>query len=435
MPVLACEAEAMRVFLICSFLATSMVAHNIEAGTLKFHVDPAASLGTPAVLVDTDSSQTVCVRFNALQRDTSSSLTSSTMEIGPGARIEMPSVGRDTYVETCITSSAEQSDPIFSWRTLVRKAGTPLIRYQGTKQMLPPDDFDEYWANAKNELAAIPFDTTITEVPDRSTSTGLLHRVEFSSVEHTRIVCWYFVPRSVLQEGNKGEKLPAIIVAPGYGAEEPPIDRTTSGIITLSVNPRNHGPSRAFWKSPVEHLMYNITDSDHYYYRLAYLDCLRAAQFLFSRPEVDKSRVATEGGSQGGLFAIATAALEPRIACVCSNVTAFTDYPDGMVLATKGHHSQFRELLHDNPTSASAILRALSYVDGANMITRVKCPVQFNMGGQDPVCPYVCGIVAHNRLPQGVAREFHVIPDAKHEVPNTMRQNNACWYKRWLQIN
>ena len=180
--------------------------------------------------------------------------------------------------------------------------------------------------------------------------------------------------------------------------------------------------------------MYNITDAEHYYYRLAYMDCLRGVQFLFSRPEVDNARVATEGGSQGGLFAIAAAALEPRIACVCSNVTAFSDYPDGMALATVGHHSQFRELLKENPTSATEVRRVLSYVDGANMATRVKCPVQINMGGQDPVCPYICGIVTHNRLPAGTQREFHIVNDAKHEVPTAMRVNNGNWYRRWLKV-
>lgn len=322
---------------------------------------------------------------------------------------------------------------MFLWRTLLRPKGETLISYTGRREMLPPRDFDEYWRKAKQELAAVPMEPRVKRVPDKDTSTGLLFRVELPSVENADIVCWYYVPRTALDESGKPlKKAPAVLLAPGYGGEEPPVDRTTSGVITLSVNPRSHGPSKRFWKSPVEHMLYNITDPKQFFYRLAFLDCLRAAQFLFSREEVDPRRVGTEGGSQGGLFAIATAALEPRIACVCSNVTAFSDYPDGMALARIGHHRQYRELTSDNSASATLIRTTLSYVDGANMATRVNCPVQICMTGQDPVCPYVCGIVVYNRLPRGIPRDFHVLPDFKHEVPPQMRALNAAWQQKWL---
>jgi cephalosporin-C deacetylase len=182
-------------------------------------------------------------------------------------------------------------------------------------------------------------------------------------------------------------------------------------------------------------MLYNIENPQSYYYKLAYLDCLRAMQFLLSRPEVDTRRVATEGGSQGGLFAIATAALEPKVACVCSNVTAFSDYPDGMQLGTVGHHSQFRTLLAEDSTSTSLMKKSLAYTDGVNMATLVKCPVQINMGGVDPVCPYICGIVLRNRLAPGAEREYNVFPDAKHEVPGPMRQANARFYEKYLRVS
>jgi cephalosporin-C deacetylase len=264
----------------------------------------------------------------------------------------------------------------------------------------------------------------------------LLHRVELPTVRDTTIVCWYYVPRDAFDAAGRAVKrCPAIVIMPGYGAEEPPVDRTDKGMITLSVNPRNHGPSKEFWTAPVEHMTYNLEDPENYYYKLAYLDCLRGAQFVFSRGEVDAAHVAAEGGSQGGLFALALAALEPRIACVCSNVTAFTDYPDGMMLARIGHHAGFRKRLAEaSPAGGEKLRLSLQYTDGVNMAGRVRCPVQFNMGGQDPVCPYPCGIVAFNRLPPGVEKEFNIVPDAKHEVPPSMRENNMRWYRRWLGI-
>ena len=230
------------------------------------------------------------------------------------------------------------------------------------------------------------------------------------------------------------KRFPAVQIAPGYGAEEPPLDRTRDGFITLSVNPRNHGPSRDFWKSPVEHLAHNIGTPEKYYYKLAVLDVLRAAEFLFSRPEVDTARVAVEGGSQGGYFAIAAAAFEPRFRCVASNVTAFSAYPEGMRLNLIGFATSFRRMLEEAPTPAErdAIRRSLAYTDGANLARLVRCPVQINMGDRDPVCNFVCGIVVCNRLPKGTVREINVFPDCRHEVPGKMREANRRWYGEHL---
>jgi cephalosporin-C deacetylase-like acetyl esterase len=148
---------------------------------------------------------------------------------------------------------------------------------------------------------------------------------------------------------------------------------------------------------------------------------------------VQQECVATEGGSQGGYFAIATAMLEPRIRCVAANVLAFSDYPDGMALATAGHHTQFRKLLAQETTSSEMAAKSLAYTDGVNLITRVKAPVQISMGGVDPVCNYICGIVAINRIPEGVEKDFRIYPKAAHEVPEEMRAGNREWYTRWLK--
>ena len=399
----------------------------------RFEVEPAVTTGTPAIhAVTTGPAESLTYLITEIEGDSSKPMLMWTLPKSTTGTIRLPNTREDTFVDVGIMRHGSR-EPIFSWRTLLRPEGRPLIDYPGRDDFAPPDDFDAYWERARGELAAVPMNARVTRVPDRDTTTGLLHRVELDTVGGTKIVCWYFVPRDALDmSGKPRRKCPAVIIMPGYGAEEPPIDRTTSGIVTLSVNPRNHGPSREFWKSPGEHLVYNITEPEHYYYRLAYLDCLRAAEFLFTRGEVTPERVAAEGGSQGGLFAIALAALEPRIRCVCSNVTGFTAFAEGARLARTGHHVTFRQLLADGGATATAARKSLAYTDGANMARRVKCPVQINMGDIDPVCPYVCGIVAYNRLPAGTTREFNVVPRTAHAVPPVMRALNARWYQDYL---
>jgi cephalosporin-C deacetylase-like acetyl esterase len=418
-------------------LSVLSISTGQSAAAEPFVVEPGVGAKPPAVIFSSPAPGDLVTTFSVLTLETSGVLTTRRDDQVTSLQIDMPEMREDTYVEVAVTTSGASSVEPFAWRTLARPDGKPLMQYEGRREMLPPPDFDEYWARAKKQLAAVPMQPNVTRIPDKDTSTGLLFRVELPSVEQTTIVCWYYVPREAFTGGDPQQKVarkfPAVQIAPGYGAEEPPIDRTKQGFITLSVNPRNHGPSRAFWKSPVEHLIYNVTDPESYYYKLAFLDCLRAAEFLFSREEVDVKRVATEGGSQGGLFSIATAALEPRIACVCANVPAFSDYPDGVILAQKGGQTTMHDLLTDGATTAAQVRTTLSYVDGVNMITRLKCPVQINMGDQDPVCPYVCGIVLYNRLPKRVPKDFHVAPNCKHAVPQIMRDWNSEWFKRWLK--
>ena len=432
----------------CALAALLAAASAVAAGNSKpetkwkFGIDPALDRGVFAIDARSSEPETVFVEIRDVSTSPARTVMVSKHEGATELRIGPKVQGaEDGYLEVRVTTGTgsaghrADAEPVFQWRALVPRKGTSLIDHKGLPDLAPPPDFDAYWQRARAELAAAPMKPIVKPVPEKDTTTGLLFRVDLPTVEGTTISCWYYVPRTAFdQDGGVAKRFPAVQIAPGYGAEEPPIDRTMDGFITLSVNPRNHGPSRDFWKSPVEHLAYNIGSPEKYYYKLAVLDVLRGAQFLFSRPEVDTARVAVEGGSQGGYFAIAAAAFEPRFRCVASNVTAFSAYPEGMKLNLIGFATSFRKMLEEAPTAAErdAIARSLAYTDGANLARLVKCPVQINMGDRDPVCNYACGIVVHNRLPEGTVRELNVFPDCRHEVPARMREANQRWYREHL---
>jgi cephalosporin-C deacetylase-like acetyl esterase len=347
-----------------------------------------------------------------------------------------PEAAADRFIRFEAFLNDTEGEPIFRWTTLQRAFGNSLLNYSGDTSMGPPDDFDEFWGRAKEELAAVPMNPRVRELPSGHTETGLLYEVELDSVRGVTIVCRYTVPRKARgEEGGVTGRFPAMIVMPGYGSEQPPMDRTPSGFITMSVNPRHHGPSKRFWTSPVAHHLYMLDVAEDYYYRLAYLDCLRAAEFLFSLPEVDPTRVGAEGGSQGGLFAIALGALEPRISAVVSNVTAFSAFRESAILEATGAIGGIAERIRPGAENAGAVTRTIRYIDGANMATRLRAPLQINMGGQDRVCHFLSGIVILHRLRADVPREYHLFPNAKHEVPAGMRQNNAEWMRKWLRLD
>ncbi len=426
-------------FLIVFFLLTGATARAQEKEAL-FTVDTGTSTGVAAIKVEaTEGSEWTAIFTRVEDGISTETITSVTATVTTEPLVfQLPQVEKDLFIEAAILPDSDpQTTPSFTWRTLARPSGQNLMDYTGTKDLLPPDDFNDYWKRATAELDEVTSNPRVTREPDQDTTTGLLFRVELDSVENTTIVGWMYVPRAAYAAENPDaqvlKKYPAVILSPGYNGNMRPTDRTRDGYITFSVNPRNHGPSRSFWKSPVEHQLYNITSPESYYYKLAILDSLQAARFLLGRDEVDEKRVGVEGSSQGGYLSIAIAALEPRIACVVANVIAFTDYPDGMNLATRGHQVRLRELLSAEDTSKTLIRKSVAYTDGVNLITRVKAPTQINMAGVDPVSPYVTGIVAYNRLPESVEKSFYVDPGAAHEVSPIMRKRTREWQDQWLK--
>ena len=72
-----------------------------------------------------------------------------------------------------------------------------------------------------------------------------------------------------------------------------------------------------------------------YYYRGAYLDCVRAVDYLSSREDVDQDRIAIWGGSQGGGLAFATASLDPRIDLCVADIPWLCDWENYLTLAGK----------------------------------------------------------------------------------------------------
>lgn len=427
----------MKISVLLAGLLVGLLVNVGKADTPapKFFLDPALEGGAPVITVENLPDDDFLVwQVTDRSSDPHRVLHHQTIKVSQTAILTLPTVDTDTFAHLSVwLSDDDTGDPDFSWATLLRPGKESLFDFPGREALTLPDDFDAFWERAKWELATVDPNYTTRELRDYHTETGFMYEVEFDSIGGVRIVCRFTIPKAAQDRaGRVVQQYPAIIVMPGYGAEQPPMDRTPDGLITMSVNPRNHGPSRKYWTAPDAHLVYGIEDPETYYYRLAFMDCLRAAEYLFTRPEVDPDRVVAEGGSQGGLFAIALGVLHPRIAAVTSNVTAFSAIPVGNRLNTLGSSTTFSRLMAGE--DGDKIARTLSYTDGANMATRLRVPLQINMAGQDPVCHFLTGIVILQGLRADVPREFNIFPDARHEVPGPMREANARWVRMWLNL-
>jgi cephalosporin-C deacetylase len=301
-----------------------------------------------------------------------------------------------------------------------------LTSYKGNLLADPDALFQSYWKRAREEVDRVDPSAKLVRVPDRDTSGGLFFRVELSSTQGARIVGWYIVPRK-----SRGQ-VPAILILPGYGAEEPPSDRTADGFATLALSPRGHGPSKELgWKPDGELMFHGITRAEEYFYRLAVQDAVQGVRFLASQEGIGP--IGVEGGSQGGLLALGAAALCPReVRAVVSNVPCFSDYGSSMQTALAGPHRSLRiSRAQAAPSDLMLMNASMGLTDGVALATLVRQPLQVVMGSMDVTSPVASGYAIFNRSPAR-RKSLVLLADEGHALPKSMQERNRQWFRKHL---
>ena len=290
----------------------------------------------------------------------------------------------------------------------------------------PPDpqpDFENYWIRARRELDAVDPQFRASKIDSLCTEKNLVYMVEMRSLGNILIRGWYITPAAA-------GKYPAILKVQGYSSDQQASwGYFADDVISFVLNIRGHGNSRDNVNPGFPgYLQYNLPDKELYIYRGAYMDCVRAVDFLTSRPEVDASRIAVEGGSQGGALSCATAALDKRIIACAPDVPFLSDFRHYFKTAN-WPGNEFVEYVKSNPaTDWEKVFYVLSYIDIKNLAPKISCPVLMQVGLIDDVCPPHINFAAYNNLK--VRKEYVVYPESGHGLPS-----EAEAYKRkWLRI-
>ena len=195
-------------------------------------------------------------------------------------------------------------------------------------------DFDSYWAAAKEQLAAVPINATLTEIPAKSSAKRKVYLVEMQSIADGLSGDPVTI-RGYYAEPTDGQKHPVLIHFQGYDSEyRPGGDSATPWCINAnwdteeganfaefilsnrgqSVNNRpasgrDDGIQKDFENIYGDWFAYNFGDKDGYYYRGAFMDVVQAVRFMATRETSDMEHIFAEGSSQGGALCYAAAAL------------------------------------------------------------------------------------------------------------------------------
>ena len=274
-----------------------------------------------------------------------------------------------------------------------------------------PDDFDNYWMRARRELDAVDPQFKLIRQDKLCTETRDIYLPEMRSLGNVLIRGWYMKP-------VKKGVYPAILSVQGYSSTMTPQNLyQDDDMVSLALNIRGHGNSQDDVNPGFPgYLLYHVDDKELYIYRGAYMDCVRAVDFLYSRSEVDTSRVAVEGGSQGGALSFATAALDnQRIDLCVPHVPFLSDFRDYFKVAV-WPGSEFKQYFEEHPgVSEEQIYRNLSYIDIKNLAPWIKAPVLMSVGLMDRTCPPHVNFAAYNQL--NVPKEYNVYPYSGHGLP------------------
>lgn len=282
-------------------------------------------------------------------------------------------------------------------------------------------DFEEFWDKTVSEAVAQPLNAELVPY-NLSTPRLLCHAVRFDGYKGGRIAGWYVRPDSQ-------RKMPAVCIYHGYSGRAPrPLDMlflAAQGICVLSMDTRGqNGQSQDIVASPEGHhlgwMTKGIRDPRSYYYRYVYADAVRALELLARREEVDDSRIAVTGVSQGGGITLAAAALSERPVLALPDIPFLCDFRRAVNIALAGPYAEIPNFLKSFPNLYDRAFRTLSYCDGINLAPWIKCRTIVSNGLWDDICPPSTVFAAYNHIT--AEKRIELYPFHKHEIPYEHRE-------------
>ncbi|TDL42194.1 acetylxylan esterase [Microbacterium oleivorans] len=284
-----------------------------------------------------------------------------------------------------------------------------------------PADFDDFWSSTvagAREAGGSPVVTPI-ETPLRGIDA---FDVTFPGFAGDPVKGWLLLP------AQHDGALPAVVEFNGYGGGRGlPFERlgwAASGYAHFFMDTRGQGSA---WGSggatPDPHgagpafpgfMTRGIDDPETYYYRRVFTDAVRAIDAVRSLPEVDASRVAVCGGSQGGGIAIAAAALSDDLVAAMPDVPFLCHFERAVGMTGRDPYEEVARYLAVHRGAEERVFETLSYFDGVSFAARAQAASLFSVALLDPICPPSTVFAAFNAW-AGADKEIEVFPFNEHE--------------------
>lgn len=291
-------------------------------------------------------------------------------------------------------------------------------------QYQKPADFEAFWHKARLELDKVKPDYKITELTDSGKDNRRVYRVEMTSLGGIKVVGFLTEPNTK----NKNKKFAVLLGLPGYQVTLGPMYGDDPDIAIFTLNIRGSGYSRDVIDVRREnYILLNLENKDKYVLRGAVMDCIRAVDFIYSRPELRHDNIIASGGSLGGFLAIATSALDKRIS-FCSAANPILGDVRNLTHQVNWPLIDIRKYIATRPGLTMAkVLDNLDYFDTKNFATDLECPTLVGLGLVDPIAPPNHVYVVYNNI--RAPKHLIIFRDLGHEIGPRYNVYEGRWMR------
>ncbi len=236
-----------------------------------------------------------------------------------------------------------------------------------------PADFNEYWDAIDKELAGYEARPLLEPMPLHSTEFCTVYSLRLTSIGPYRLFGYYSVPHG---EGP----FPAMFNTPKYGSvNHVPDYNDRKRYVCLTLMHRGQRLADQPFAAKYPGLLTQGIDSPgSYIYRSIAADCIRGAEFLLSRPEVDRSRVAILGDD----LALITAARRPQFAVVEAAGFMFYRMMEAAGRTSAYPLEEINEYVQAHPGQREAVAHTVAYFDPVTHAERVTATSMFSLGSE-----------------------------------------------------
>jgi cephalosporin-C deacetylase len=301
-----------------------------------------------------------------------------------------------------------------------------------------PTDFESFWKAQLQYLDSVPSNPVVTQASDDDVkyNDGIpYYKVTLDNIWHTQV-------QGQLSRPLKGDKFPALLIfqAAGVGPLEKNmvVRAAKAGYLVLNIEahdiPIDETPayySKLKATTLKDYTSFGADSRDTCYFLRMMLGCVRAAEYLTSRPDWDGKTLVVSGVSQGGFQSFATAALFPKVTAVVTSAPAGDDAYAVQAQPPRpiAWPACFFPPRPEDPDGSKA-RTTLGYFDTIYFAARVHCPVLACAGLIDETVRPASIFATYNAIP-GTNKEIILLPFFDHSL--------ACsqlpyWHRRddWL---
>ncbi|WP_417384792.1 acetylxylan esterase [Gimesia sp.] len=264
-----------------------------------------------------------------------------------------------------------------------------------------PADFDQFWADQKQQLAQIPMEAKLTPVKQKDAEVEAFD-VQVDCAGGAPVSGYFGKPKDA-----KAKSLPAILWVHGAGVRSSSLANAvkgaSNGMLSMDINAHGlpNGKPNQFYKDLADGKLKGYRQEgresrETVYFRGMFLRLVRAIDFLTSQPEWDGKTVIVIGHSQGGGQALAAGGLDDRVTFIATGVPAICDHSGRAAGRINGWPKLVETGADGKPDPTQ--LEAAAYVDAVNFATRAKADAIMSVGFIDAVCPPSSCYAAYNQL-------------------------------------